>query len=271
MFGADSAATVFEPKGERVYTNAEKIVNLHKRLPIGMVTYGLGGIGGRSVTSLAKDLRRFFMAEVEGRESFHLDEGTYTVEGIAQDVRNYFFEELYRDQIVPAVEAYNEKADEDAKVAYPTMGFIVGGISAGSAKSEVWLVEIGPGGTCGEPTLQWGSDVDGVIVYKGTGEALDRLLAGTTMHAWNALQEQGLTDDEIGSLLVDPAPLAQGSMPIQDAIDLVEYLASVVAGYLRFSAGPDVVAPPIDLAAITAHERFKWVKRKHWYPAELNP
>ena len=59
-------------------------------------------------------------------------------------------------------------------------------------------------------------------------------------------------------------------MPVQDAIELVEYLINVTAGYVRFIPGPPTVAPPIDIAAITRHEDFKWVKRKHYYSSEFN-
>lgn len=276
VFGADSAATTFDRQGERVYTNAEKIVNLHKCLPVGLVTYGLGGLGGRSVTNLAKDLRSFFMHETDGRRDFHLDPSKYTVEEIAGRVREYFYEELYQDHIIPAVEALKEQAEEEEgadpdRINFPAMGFVVAGISAGQSKTEVWSVVISRDGECAGPDLLWDTDADGVIVYRGYEEPLDRLLMGTTPDAGYAVMEEGLTQEEARDLLVRWAPLAHGAMPIQDAIDLVEYLAEVAAGYIRFSAGPNVVAPPIDIAAITPHEKFKWVSRKHYYPPELNP
>jgi hypothetical protein len=54
-------------------------------------------------------------------------------------------------------------------------------------------------------------------------------------------------------------------MPMQDAIDLVRYLVQVVVGYVRFAPGALTVAPPIDIAAITAHDGFQWVARKQWF------
>jgi len=60
-------------------------------------------------------------------------------------------------------------------------------------------------------------------------------------------------------------------MPVQEAIDVVRYLADVVVGYVRFTPGALMVAPPIDLAAITAHDGFRWVARKRWYDPRLNP
>ena len=65
--------------------------------------------------------------------------------------------------------------------------------------------------------------------------------------------------------------LLPGFVPIQDAIDLVEYLVEVTIGFVRFTPGAPTVAPPIDIAAITRHEKFKWIRRKHFYSPDLNP
>ena len=59
VMGADSASTIVGHNNSyhNSYFNAEKLFNLVKGLPIGAVTYGLGGLANRSVGSLAKDLR----------------------------------------------------------------------------------------------------------------------------------------------------------------------------------------------------------------------
>ncbi len=60
-------------------------------------------------------------------------------------------------------------------------------------------------------------------------------------------------------------------MPIQDAIDFAEFLVHTTAEFTRFKRGAATVGGPIEIAAITKHERFKWVKRKHYYDVALNP
>jgi hypothetical protein len=60
-------------------------------------------------------------------------------------------------------------------------------------------------------------------------------------------------------------------MPIQDAIDLAEYLVHTTIQYVRFSPGEPVVGGPIEIATITKHEGFKWIRRKHFFEARLNP
>lgn len=61
------------------------------------------------------------------------------------------------------------------------------------------------------------------------------------------------------------------AMPIQDVIDLAEFLASTSAQFSRFVSGPKSVGGPIEIAAITKHERFRWIRRKYYYSRKINP
>lgn len=86
----------------------------------------------------------------------------------------------------------------------------------------------------------------------------------------------GVTDEQIGPAMQIigrglSTAMSTPGMPIQDAIDLAEFLANVAVGYVRFSPGANTVGGPIELAAITKHEGFKWVRRKYYYDRALNP
>ena len=60
-------------------------------------------------------------------------------------------------------------------------------------------------------------------------------------------------------------PLILPAAPIQDAIDLARYLVEVTEGFVKFAVNyTKTVGGPIEIAAITKHEGFKWVKRKHF-------
>ena len=62
------------------------------------------------------------------------------------------------------------------------------------------------------------------------------------------------------------------TMPVQDAIELAElFLTETTKSFYRFLPGADIVGGDTDIAVVTRHEGFKWIKRKHYYPAELNP
>ena len=62
--GASTLTLVDSTTGEggvaNVYNNANKITNLLKGSPIGMITWGSGSIGIESIATLAKDLRDRF-------------------------------------------------------------------------------------------------------------------------------------------------------------------------------------------------------------------
>jgi hypothetical protein len=60
-------------------------------------------------------------------------------------------------------------------------------------------------------------------------------------------------------------------MPIQDAIELAEFLVHTAIMFSRFTPGPQAVGGPIEIAAITKHEGFKWIRRKHYFHSEFNP
>jgi hypothetical protein len=40
---------------------------------------------------------------------------------------------------------------------------------------------------------------------------------------------------------------------------------------VRFLPGADTVGGDTDIAVVTKHEGFKWVRRKHFFNATLNP
>jgi len=65
--------------------------------------------------------------------------------------------------------------------------------------------------------------------------------------------------------------LVEAAMPIQDAIDLAEFLVDTTIQFSRFTPGAPLVGGPIEIAAITKHEGFKWIRRKHYFSEELNP
>jgi hypothetical protein len=65
-------------------------------------------------------------------------------------------------------------------------------------------------------------------------------------------------------------PLSLPAMPIQDAIDLARFLANTAAAFTQFSLRAATVGGPIEVAAITKHEGFKWITRKHFFDQRFN-
>lgn len=60
-------------------------------------------------------------------------------------------------------------------------------------------------------------------------------------------------------------------MPKQELIELAEALVSITAVEHKASSDEGTVGGPIDVAFITKHEGFVWIKRKHYFEASRNP
>lgn len=65
-------------------------------------------------------------------------------------------------------------------------------------------------------------------------------------------------------------PMIVAPMPIQDAIDLAKFLVYMTIQTMKFGPVAPTVGGPIEVAAITKHEHFKWVLRKHYYDPRYN-
>lgn len=255
ILGADSAVTMPNPEGypDNIYFNSEKIINLVKGLPLGAATYGLGGFGGRSSARVAKDLRKRF---TDREHEWWVNPDNYTVEAVAQRVKEFFYDEHYLKEF-------------PSGGALTRFGFMIAGYTPDAAHGEVWSFDVSDDGKCDGPNLVLANASTGLF-YRGQGEALNRLIRGWSTATVERLASEDFPADEVIATLQSVAPLWHPAMPLQDGIDLVKYLIQVTAGFVRYMAEPTTVAPPIDLAAITLHESFRWVARKHYYQPELN-
>jgi hypothetical protein len=107
---------------------------------------------------------------------------------------------------------------------------------------------------------------------------LDRLILGMASGLGKAvIKESILTEEQLKAAMPKLYPhtaetLIMHAAPIQDAIELARYMVETTKGFIRFSISrPKTVGGVVEIAAITKHEGFKWVQRKHFYNHELNP
>lgn len=239
------------------YAHANKIVNLKKGLPIGAMITGQGGIGNESIETLFKDLRKRFSGESRDHVDWEINSTTYTMEFIALKLREFLYEEK--------TAAVAENVEMLIRIC---------GYSAGETQAEVWQVYIGQDG-CTAPVMIQGKESFG-LRWNGQTEALDRLILGCSQTFIAASVAAGATEENAKAMLVAVQPalyegLSVPSMPIQDAIDLSRFLVETTIGFDKFSfSRRKTVGGPIEIAAITKHEGFKWVQRKHFFNESMN-
>lgn len=266
VLAADSAtALVGEmepgvPTVAYVYNNANKVFNLVKGHPIGLITWGMGSIGPASVATLVKDLRRRM---VSTDPEWRVDPEDYSVKDVAGKLRRFMFDEHYQ----PFVSTL------PGDVPYP-LGFIVAGYSTNATMAEEFTVVMNRSDCTGPTRLREPSETG--LVWNGQPEAITRLVLGFGTALPDALATLG-----VDAASIEPAVeamknqlqvfLVQPAMPIQDAIELAEFLVDVTIKFVRFMPGAPTVGGPIEVAAITKHEGFKWIRRKYYYERSLNP
>jgi hypothetical protein len=254
---APSAGTPTAPSNlqvANVYNHANKIANLYKGRPIGCVTFGSGSIGNASISTLLKDFRKKLT-----EDKIYFDPEKYSMEGVAQLLVAFLIDECKK---LPSI------------APQPTLGLFLGGYSSGGPLGERWSINIQNGQA--QPPVRLHRPEDVGITWGGEGgDAIARLILGFSSHVpamLNSFLKPAGTGDKIMNQLAPQlqAPLIFAPMPIQDAIDLAEFLVHTAIQFSRFSPGAQVVGGPIEIAAITKHEGFKWIRRKHYYGLELN-
>ncbi|WP_139165969.1 hypothetical protein [Paracoccus tibetensis] len=252
VFAADSASTLVDAQGavQNVFNNADKVFNLHRRLPIAAMTCGMGHIAGRSISNLAKEFRRDLMNG--------LDEENYQIADVVQAAHS-FFDDKYSAILSERGHGFD---------------FFISGYGSDAAHGEVWKISIVAGTLQAAEQLQSGNDAGG-INWGGQTSAIARLLLGVDPAIKSVLVDAG-ADPSVAEEVWNVARnglltgFAHNPMPTIDAIRLAEYLVDVTKGYFSFASGANIVGGATDIATVTRWEGFKWIKRKHFYPPELN-
>jgi len=262
VLASDSASSLIQADQNKnisvvnVYEHADKVFNLYKGHPIGAVSWGAGGIGRESISTLAKDFRKLLNEE----EEYKIDIDNYTIKDIADKFKKFFmkkFETAYKDLDL-------EKA--------PGVGFIIAGYSTGETLPEEYIMEIAKDGK--GPNLLRPKEQGGAAWF-GQPEAIFRIIKGYSSLFPDMLLKMGVPEKDVKTIVDESsknigAQLIHDAMPIKDAIDLARFLVELTINFVRFNPGAQTVGGAIDIAAITKHEGFKWIKRKHYYSKDIN-
>lgn len=256
VLASDSATTLMDQNGRvlNVYEHANKIFNLYKGLPIGVITYGLGNIGHASIATLAKDFRKDLKTK--------LNPENYDLEDIATEFGEYINEK------------YNEIFEKTEVDKRPILGFVIAGYSSKKDLPEEYQL-IYPKITTPQ-SLRPPEEVG--LSWNGEIEPLTRLILGHGSHlqqtisrSINLFKGKNEAGEFIKRLKMDSqVSVISPGMPLQDVIYLAEYLVETAIKFAKFRPGAQTVGGPIEIAVISKHEGFRWIKRKHYFSTELN-
>jgi hypothetical protein len=131
ILGVDSAVTVFDANGiSKVFEESDKLFQLGG-LRVGIATYGVAGLEGRTVGS--------FIREIERRQSPEQPKlSELTIEQVTEEVRKFFLGVYVRHFET----VFGAPFDQISPEKKGSLGLIVGGFSPGAFLSEVWQILI---------------------------------------------------------------------------------------------------------------------------------
>jgi hypothetical protein len=279
VFGADSTSSVLMQSGPgtvafHFYNHNQKVFQIGENSTLGVVTWGLGGLGNLShrtlLARLADDLQAnppTTMADVANRWTA-LFWSAYTSQPQNELAIFRALQAKLSFDPAAATPAPNSrsKQEEDQFQSWArdlVVGFCLGGYVMPGRNPEAFTVMIAPNLSAAPTPMQV---QNGGIQWFGVPNLINRLMNGYDLNIipailatnkWRGTQQE-LTD------LMDQHRLAHAILPIRDAIDYVFTSIYSTIKAMKFSSLAQVCGGPIELAVITTDREFRWVRHKAW-------
>jgi hypothetical protein len=256
------------------YNHAQKVFQIGEKSTLGIVMWGLGGLGTLShrtlLARLADDLQAkppTAMADVANRWAT-LFWNAFTSQ--LQNELTIYNALKAKAPFVPnaTTPAPNSrlKIEEDQYQALArdlVVGFCLGGYVMPDRNPEAFTVTFDPNLSASPTPMQV---QHGGIQWFGVPNLINRLMNGYDLNIVPAIlatnKWQG-TPQELTNLL-DQHRLAHAILPIRDAIDYVFTSIYSTIKAMKFSSLAQVCGGPIELAVITTDREFRWVRHKAW-------
>ena len=240
--GAESMSQILgkQPGGQsqfmKAYSNARKLFEI-KGAPFGVLAYGAGNIGNRSIES--------FLYEFSGMHDFAADTGEQIAHKLLQFMR------------APYDSAFGQSPDPQK----PVLGFYLAGYSPeqhlGTEWEFVFPQDLKPRQP--RPDNQCGAS------WRGIAIPFIRQYNGIDPRFFGMLQAHGVANDVIAKVQAAAqqlvSPIVLDGMPLQDAIGYCKYILDTTIGAATYEAGVPTCGGPLQIAIITRGDGFKWVSR----------
>lgn len=233
------AAGQAQPGFLKAYNNARKLFQVGD-LKIGILTYGAGNVGTRSIEGFV-DHYSEGLTEQDKRK---------TVQEIAIGFRD-FFRTTYDNQFGQLQP--NQK---------PTIGFYVAGYSANEVDriGADWEFVFPQADVVKPRPGDFGAS------WRGISLPFTRLYAGLDPRVYEIMRAQGVQQQVIERIQQQAmaslgSPVAFDGMPVKDAIGYCEFILRTTVGVCTYEVGVPSCGGPLQVAVITHKDGFQWILR----------
>ena len=236
--GCDSATQISgrDPQGNigvlKVYENARKLFRFQE-LPVGILTYGIGNIGAKSIQTILREFNKEYSPNVEN----------YTVEEISNQLLDFI------------VKLYNEIFESQPVAKRPVLGIYVAGYSSNKPLGEEWEFRIPVDKKAKQvrPAEKTGAS------WRGIEIPFTRLYFGYDPRAIIDLVKSGIDEKKVRDVFkAYQAAVVFDGMPVKDAVNLIKFVLRTTIGLNSFEIGAPSCSEPIQVAVINAADGFNW-------------
>lgn len=239
-----SQLSVRNDKGEidiiKTYCNARKLFRI-RDLPVGVMSFGLGNIGTRSIENLVVEFSRDLEQHVTQ---------PYTVEAISRGLYK-FIKGIY--------DAAFHEVPTKQRSEHLGLGFVICGYSPNKFFAHEWEFQLPI-----KDVKQIRAEETFGCSWRGIPLPFMRLYNGFDPRIKQALKEKGVTDEVLNEILIVEKwrmSITYDGMPVQDAINFAVYILGTTIGASTFERG---AAPscggPLQVAVILPDKGWQWIK-----------
>jgi hypothetical protein len=236
VLGTDSMTQIIgqDDAGNRgfikAYSNAHKLFQI-KEWPVGVMTYGIGNLGQRSIQGLVLEF------------SSNYDDDC-NVENISGELLNFF------------KEAYNEQFGDGGQ--NEPLGFFVAGYTTDEPFPEEWEFKLPEDNDIKlvRPSDSFGSS------WRGVPIPFTRLYKGFDPRMKMEFQKHDVSDEIIEDVFNKfSSPVVYDGMPVQDAVNFASFILRTTIGMSTFEVGVPSCGGPLQVATILPTIGFHWVAK----------
>lgn len=268
VLGADSTASINLPDGFHYFNHAQKLFQIGENSSLGILTWGLGGIGPESyrtlIAELADDLTLNPPVDVN---DVALRWAAMFWDAYCQKLNELIIRLRLLDARPPftpiSVDPAARSQDEENEYLNLKHGMVVGFCVAGAAgpdrRTRAFQIVVDPLLIAAPVPLE----VEGAPFW-GAPNMIQRLISGFDPAVREDLLTSGKwagTADDLDALIGKQA-LTHAILPIREAIDFVNTCIYSTIKALKFSSLRQICGGPIEIAVITTDRKFRWVRHK---------
>lgn len=250
VLGTESMTQIYmrSPEGQmgiaQTYSNAKKLFGV-AQLKMGVMSYGAGNIGNRSIQGLLED----FSENVDKNIKQGKEEAFDSVEKVTTHLSEFLIQE-YSEQL--------KGLKEEEK---PLVGIFIGGYSNKTTFPEEWEFALpkNPKAKLVRPKDSFGAS------WRGVSLPYTRLHMGIDPRLEQELVNLGV-DKSVIEKAKQPfkTQIAYDAIPLQDAINYAHHILRTTISHTTFEIGPPSCGGPLSIAVITKANGFEWVTKREY-------